>query len=881
MQRPNPSGEAGQRPQLLQQRLQGAFLTIIGLAGLVGGVLFSIEAPRFTPVPVVFLTFWLVMVIVGRILFTGLNKLREAGVGAPAPQQVRAAAAVAGIVVAVGMMGFAATTTGSGVAAAAPCPGGGPATCGPTGPELTFAPPTGQATAPGQQPGQQGGQDQQGIATSPAKGGDNGPGIQAQTPEFGTPGQQAPNIPGNEQPGQGGQQQPAQGQQTGQQNPVRTTAPGRPDQTGQQQTSQATQSGQPSQSTVTVTQTQSQCPAPGAAGSGGAPGGGNGGPGAPGTEGGSGPDNGGESKDGAPSWSYLVAEATGVMAGRKRGGTTGGAGSPLAGPATPSPTTSDVQPSQPLSGLVSQRSDGYQEWTTADGRQTLILEEGAGSPSKYRFQLPVPQGGRASVNPDGSVSITDSAGRVVNTVNKPWAYDMAGRDVPTYFTLDGNELIQHINRPVGDDLPILADPSYTNPPDPAGGVGAWIPAGEGIYEPDGTLRGWANFQGWATKIDPRYGYGVPVSPDLRSGGVLKFDGHGYSPSQGTEIYSDAKLGYANALRAALDRMSANGGDYPIAPGSKSGGSINKLINSILQQQEALSQNGVDTTQDGPIQHIIITSEEDVPDLIRQFFKDHKYLDEEQLDPVRIMHAPDFTEEFPDYTPNPPNEAVEGAVSEGAQVATEAATQATSEAGETGAQAASTAASSAADTAASGTGSAVSTGTQAATEAAETATQAGTQATSQAASTGASEATEAPAAASQATEAAAATADPNTLEGVNAIRAANGMPALTAEEFTPPSQAGINGTGQSLQGIPMSEMPSAPTSADGTPDWGKADWSKVPQAQRPFDPEEPFKYMPPNEAADVIGAANRGRANLMRLGIAEASAEEAAEGEEAE
>ncbi|MGC5024421.1 hypothetical protein ACLQ3K_06650 [Tsukamurella sp. DT100] len=314
---PTASAPDSSSPTVLQQRLQGAFLTIIGLAGLIGGVLFSIEAPRFTPVPVVFLTFWLVMVIVGKILFAGLSKLREAGVGAPAPAQVRAAAAVAGIVVAVGMMGFAATTAGSGVASAAPCPGGGPATCGPTGPDLTFAPPTGQATAPGQQPGQQGGQDQQGIATSPARGGDNGPGIQAQTPEFGTSGQQAPNIPGNEQPGQGGGQQGQQPQGNGQgqqnQSPVQTTAPGRPDQTGQQQPGQ-TQSGQPSSPTVTVTKTESQCAVPGAGNGAGAPGGpGNG---DSSNNSGTGPDNGdGENKDGAPSWAYLVAEATGIMAG--------------------------------------------------------------------------------------------------------------------------------------------------------------------------------------------------------------------------------------------------------------------------------------------------------------------------------------------------------------------------------------------------------------------------------------------------------------------------------------------------------------------------------------------------------------------------------------
>ncbi|WP_220657142.1 HNH endonuclease signature motif containing protein [Tsukamurella sp. TY48] len=476
MQRPNnPGGQAGQRPQLLQQRLQGAFLTIIGIAGIVGGVLFSIEAPRFTPVPVVFLTFWLVMVIVGRILFTGLNKLREAGVGAPAPQQVRAAAAVAGIVVAVGMMGFAATTAGSGVASAAPCPGGGPATCGPdpNAPTLTFTPPPAQTGAPGgQQGGQQGGQDN-GIATSPSQGGDNGPGIQAQTPEFGTPGQQAPNIPGNEQPGQGGQQQPAQGQQTGQQNPVRTTAPGRPDQTGQQQTGQPTQSGQPSQSTVTVTQTQSQCPAPGAAGNGGAPGG-NGGPGAPGTEGGSGPDGDGENKDGAPSWSYLVAEATGVMAGRRRN--TSGGSKPTAdqawklwdqaqpgGSAGRSPEEMARMAGLKLNPDGTSADPSYDIITVPkeDGDyQKLILMKNQDAPKQYRFPLNTPEGGRSVKNDDGSISVFDRNGEQVGQFNAPWAYDANGKEVPTWYDIDGDEMVQHIEPGPDNVYPIIADPFW-------------------------------------------------------------------------------------------------------------------------------------------------------------------------------------------------------------------------------------------------------------------------------------------------------------------------------------------------------------------------------------------------------------------------------------
>ncbi|BDD81260.1 hypothetical protein TPB0596_10230 [Tsukamurella pulmonis] len=459
--RSNPIRKAGgdQPPasgggSVTQQRLQGAFLTIIGLAGAFGGVLFSIEAPKYTPVPVVFLSFWLVMVIVGQVLFAGLRKLRAAGVGAPAPEQVRAAAAVAGIVVAVGMMGFAATTAGGGSAVAAPCPGGGPETCGPTPgqPELTFTPPAGQQTAPGGQQGQQGAQQgSDGIATSPAgSGGENGPGIQAQTPDFGTPGQPTPNIPGNEpdqpaqQPGQGqGQQQGSQQQQS----PVQTTAAGRPQQG--QQTGGPTQSGEasPSRPTVTVTQTQSQCPAPAAPGAGGqgAPGGGGDASGL----GAGGPD-GGDSEDGAPSWAYLVGEVTALMTGR-RGRKAGPLNSDGSAP------TNKMIPGDQVDG------ENYKEWTTPDGDRTFILSENENAPEQYRFKLDQPEGGSSRINDDGSASVFDRDGNEVSRFDKPWAYDTkTGEKIPTRYSVDGDDLVQTIDRPEGNNNPILADPDETN-----------------------------------------------------------------------------------------------------------------------------------------------------------------------------------------------------------------------------------------------------------------------------------------------------------------------------------------------------------------------------------------------------------------------------------
>ncbi|MCS3782396.1 hypothetical protein [Tsukamurella ocularis] len=213
---------AGEKPRSIVL-LSGVLLTALGIIGIVAGVLFSIIAPQLRPVPLVFLGFWLVMVFVGKVFFSGLTRLREAGRSAPAPEQIRAAAAVLAIVAATS---FAGAFVGAG-SSWATCPGD--ATCPPgPGPQLTFTPPTQQqTTAPGQQGPQQGGQQDNGIATSPAQGGSNdGGNIQAQTPQFGTPGQQAPTVPGNEpdQPAQG----TAPARPTGQQPEVRTTAPGRP-----------------------------------------------------------------------------------------------------------------------------------------------------------------------------------------------------------------------------------------------------------------------------------------------------------------------------------------------------------------------------------------------------------------------------------------------------------------------------------------------------------------------------------------------------------------------------------------------------------------------------------------------------------------------------
>ncbi|MVU81406.1 hypothetical protein GPX89_29705 [Nocardia sp. ET3-3] len=92
------------------------------------------------------------------------------------------------------------------------------------------------------------------------------------------------------------------------------------------------------------------------------------------------------------------------------------------------------------------------------GEQTFILMDDPSAPREYRFPQDVPPGGQLRKNPDGSVDVLDATGNVVSHTNPPWAYDALGRPVRTWYEVDGDTIVQHIE-PDGDDMfPILADP---------------------------------------------------------------------------------------------------------------------------------------------------------------------------------------------------------------------------------------------------------------------------------------------------------------------------------------------------------------------------------------------------------------------------------------
>ncbi|MBC3185240.1 hypothetical protein H7347_01385 [Corynebacterium sp. zg-331] len=92
-------------------------------------------------------------------------------------------------------------------------------------------------------------------------------------------------------------------------------------------------------------------------------------------------------------------------------------------------------------------------------KQSLVLLEGPDSPREHVFEMDVPPSGRMNKNADGSVDIVDAQGNVVEHVQAPWAYDVSGRKVPTWYEVgEDNRLVQVIDPQRTTALPVVADP---------------------------------------------------------------------------------------------------------------------------------------------------------------------------------------------------------------------------------------------------------------------------------------------------------------------------------------------------------------------------------------------------------------------------------------
>lgn len=90
--------------------------------------------------------------------------------------------------------------------------------------------------------------------------------------------------------------------------------------------------------------------------------------------------------------------------------------------------------------------------------QILTVIESANAPTRYDYEISVPEGGAMTVIESGVVLITDAAGKFVGGVAPAWARDAAGNELSTSYEVKGNTLTQVIDHSAAVEYPVVADP---------------------------------------------------------------------------------------------------------------------------------------------------------------------------------------------------------------------------------------------------------------------------------------------------------------------------------------------------------------------------------------------------------------------------------------
>lgn len=92
--------------------------------------------------------------------------------------------------------------------------------------------------------------------------------------------------------------------------------------------------------------------------------------------------------------------------------------------------------------------------------QIATVIEGPRSPSRYRYELGIPGDATSVVESDGSVFFLRSDGSIALGMARPWARDAGGRELQTYYEVDGNSVTQVVDhRGAGSvEYPVVADP---------------------------------------------------------------------------------------------------------------------------------------------------------------------------------------------------------------------------------------------------------------------------------------------------------------------------------------------------------------------------------------------------------------------------------------
>lgn len=105
--------------------------------------------------------------------------------------------------------------------------------------------------------------------------------------------------------------------------------------------------------------------------------------------------------------------------------------------------------------------------------RAMFVLLGEDAPRQYPIDVELPDDAEMQQREDGSVAVVipgggdptdpDSNDLVIAYVDTPWAVDAAGAAVPTFFTIDGTTLVQHVQPTAATVYPVTADPAWFIP----------------------------------------------------------------------------------------------------------------------------------------------------------------------------------------------------------------------------------------------------------------------------------------------------------------------------------------------------------------------------------------------------------------------------------
>lgn len=109
--------------------------------------------------------------------------------------------------------------------------------------------------------------------------------------------------------------------------------------------------------------------------------------------------------------------------------------------------------------------------TDGGGVRGIFIMSNSGAPTDHQVNLQITGGGSLALQSDGSVALTTGDGSSAGSVGIPWATAADGSTVPTWYTVNGTTLTQHVDTRSVTAWPVTSDPWWH--PDYVGSV-RWV-----------------------------------------------------------------------------------------------------------------------------------------------------------------------------------------------------------------------------------------------------------------------------------------------------------------------------------------------------------------------------------------------------------------------